>query len=282
MARRKRLPSAIADLPSEVTSPINAAIAARDTKTLDMVAEAIERNNTTLAYQPVLQMRPPHGTAFYEGLIRVLDPVGRTIPARDFIHVAEPTELGREIDCLSLSAGLKTLAKVPDIRVSLNMSARSIGYRRWTSVLDRALKRNPTISERLILEITETSAISVPELVSDFMSDMQTRGIAFALDEFGGGLSNLQQLRDSCFDMVKIHGRFIRGIHANPDNQVLTAALVDVARHLDMFTVAVSVEDEQDALWLSRIGVDCVQGNLYGAPTVKPAWTNERGARKRA
>ncbi len=273
MPRRKSKRKAyLADLPPDITSPLDVAISGRDRRTMDMVTAAVTHNDTLLAFQPVVLVRPPHNVAFYEGLIRVLDPAGRVIPAREFMSVVEPTELGREIDCISLDAGLKTLAQVPDIRLSINMSARSIGYRPWLRVLERGLKRAPNVAERLILEITEQSAVTVPELVTDFMIDLRCRGIAFALDDFGAGFTSLGHFRDFYFDLVKIDGKFIRGIHADPDNRLLTAAMIEIARKFDMFTVAAHVEDERDAACLAKMGVDCLQGYLFGAATIRPPW----------
>jgi EAL domain-containing protein (putative c-di-GMP-specific phosphodiesterase class I) len=73
--------------------------------------------------------------------------------------------------------------------------------------------------------------------------------------------------------MIKIDGQFIRGISGNPDNQVLLKALVSIARHFDMFTVAEFVENEQDAQFLAQNGIDCLQGYYFGAPTVRPPWS---------
>ena len=74
-----------------------------------------------------------------QGLIRVMDPTGRVIPAKDFMPVVETHEIGRQIDCHALEIGLAALARVPDLRLSINMSARSIGYPRWKQVLRRGL-----------------------------------------------------------------------------------------------------------------------------------------------
>lgn len=282
MTRKTPKKAALADVPQEASSPLEAAVSGRDSKTLEMVTEAVAKGDTLLAYQPVIALRPPHATAFYEGLIRVLDPTGRVIPAAEFIDAVEPTELGREIDCVSLDAGLKTLAQVPDVRLSINMSARSIGYRRWMKTLEKGLKRHPTVGERLILEITERSAIAMPEIVADFMTELQLMGIAFALDDFGAGYTAFRHFRDLYFDMVKIDGEFIRGVHSNTDNQVLVSALVGIARHFDMYTVAETVEDERDAAWLAQAGVDCVQGYLYGAATIRPPWIEALSAKKQA
>ena len=263
-------------------NPLSAAVVSRDRSTLDMVAEAVKHNQTMLAYQPVMQAMPPHGIAFYEGYIRVLDATDRVIPARDFMHVVYDKEIGRELDCLALQHGLRALARSPQIRLSINMSARSIGYSRWSKVLDNFLKKDATIGERLVLEITEASAMAAPELAIDFMDRMQKHGIAFALDNFGAGTTAIAHFRDFYFDAVKIDGQFIRGICNNPDNQAVVRALVGIAKQFDMLIVAESVETQEEAEYLVSIGVDCLQGFLYGAPTVSPPWLEDMKQRNRA
>lgn len=262
----------MANLPEGGDSPLNAAVAKRDQSVLDMVAQAVRHNQTMLAYQPVMQARPPQQTAFYEGLIRVLDATGRVIPARDFIHAVENTELGRELDCIALEKGLRTLSLNPTLRLSINMSARSIGYKRWMRVLDRHLNRDATLGERLVLEISEASTMSLPELTADFMDQLQDRNIGFALDDFGAGQIAIRYFNDFFFDAVKIDGQFVRKIASTPDNQAIVRALMATARQFDMLIIAESVESVPDAEFLVSLGVDCLQGYLFGAPTVRPPW----------
>lgn len=260
-------------------SPMAVAVDLRRSETIDMVRRALEQRRACLAYQPVVQARMPNRAAFYEGFIRILDEQGRVIPARDFIDAVETLELGRRIDCLALEMGLEALAREPGLRLSVNMSARSIGYPAWLTTLERGLRGDQTIGERLILEITESSAMVMPDLVTVFMTDMQARGICFALDDFGSGFTAFRYLKDFFFDIVKIDGQFIRGVAGNPDNQVLTQALVSIGRHFDMFTVAESVETAEDARWLIDNGVDCLQGYYYGVPTTQAPWKASRLAR---
>lgn len=256
----------------DLASPLDFAVAQRDRETVNMVRRAVERHDVLLAFQPVVQTARPDRVAFYEGLIRVLDPMGRVIPARDFIDAIEPTEVGRRLDCLALEMGLISLAEDPTLRLAINMSARSIGYPQWMKTLNKGLAIDETAAERLILEITESSAMRVPELVTVFMQDLQARGVSFALDDFGAGFTSFRYLREFYFDILKIDGQFIRGIAESPDNQVLTQALLSIARHFDMFTVAECVESAADAAYLSEIGFDCLQGYYCGAPTVMPPW----------
>lgn len=264
-----------ADLPPGADNPLDMALQARDRETLKMVADALRHREVLLAFQPVVSSADPQRVAFYEGLVRVLDASGRVIPARDFIAAVETTETGRILDCVALEMGLNTLRRLPGLRLSINMSARSIGYPRWMASLRRGLQRDPTLGERLILEITERSAMTVPELVVTFMSDLQRKGICFALDDFGAGFTSFRYLRDFFFDILKIDGQFTCGIHHDADNQVLVKALVAIGRQFDMFTVAGNVEARADALWLAQAGVDCQQGYFHAAPTVSPRWGAE-------
>lgn len=262
-------------------SPLDFAIAQQDRMTLSVVERAVDRKEAVLAFQPIVQSERPDFAAFHEGLIRVVDDTGRFIPPKDFMPYAETRELGRKIDCLSLALGLRALAEEPSLRLSINMSARSIGYPEWIRTLRNGIALNDQIAERLILEITESSAMDMPGLVNRFMSELQDNGISFALDDFGAGYTSFRYLRDFAFDMIKIDGRFIREIADHPDNQVLTRALQSIARHFDMFTVAESVETADDAAYLMDIGIDCLQGFYFGAPTVVPPWRSPHAAAQR-
>ena len=255
-------------------SPLDVAITERDRGTLAMVRQALGRGDAVLAYQPVMRA-DGSGVAFYEGLIRLLDDTGRVIPARDFIGVVEDQDLGRQIDCAALRLGLKALHAHPDLRLSINMSARSVGYPEWMQLLRRAIRQRPDVVQRLILEITETSAMQMPEIVKIFMEDMQDKGITFALDDFGAGYTAFRHLRHFCFDVVKIDGTFSRQVHADPDNQVLYEALIALARHFDMVIVAEAVETAEEAAWLAAAGVNGLQGYHFGAPTFRPPWWTE-------
>lgn len=272
----------MADVPPGWDNPLNYAVTARDQTTIDMVAAAIRHRQVLLAFQPVMQARDQSKVAFYEGLVRVLDETGRVIPAHAFMDAIENTGLGRQLDTLALAMGLRALDEHPNLRLSINMSARSIGYQTWNRTLHRWIERNDLIGERLILEITESSAMMVPELVLDFMDRLQMNGICFAMDDFGAGYTALRYFKDFHFDVIKIDGQFIQGIATNPDNQAMTGALVSIARHFDMLTVAECVQNQEDADALVRLGVDCLQGFHFAPATTRPIWAKGNKVMDRA
>jgi EAL domain-containing protein (putative c-di-GMP-specific phosphodiesterase class I) len=278
MRDANRIPRA--DIPRDEASPFAAAMATQDRQSVAMVEAAIAARRVRLAYQPVVLGAAPDRVGFWEGLARVLDDTGRVIPAREFMAAVEVTEAGRQIDCLALEAGLATLRQHPDLRIAVNMSARSVGYPRWLRILKRELGARGTVAERLILEMSEASAQIVPDLVAAFMGEMQAEGVAFSLDDFGEGFTSFRHLRDFGFDMVKIDGQFVRGVAGNPDNQMVVRALVSVARQFDMVTVAEAVETAEEAAFLQTLSVGAMQGYLYGAPTVRPPWVEEPQRRR--
>lgn len=250
-------------------NPLSVAVMQRDAETLQMVRNALYERDVMLAFQPVMTASNPNRPAFYEGLIRVLDKTGRVIPANDFISTIEALEEGRIIDCLALEAGLQKLMHHPNLRLSINMSPRTIGYSRWEQIFEAGISADATVAERLIIEITEASAMTMPDVVVNFMDRLHAIGVSFALDDFGAGYTAFRHFKDFFFDLVKIDGSFARDIHKDKDNQILAEALVNIAKHFDMFTVAEGIETPADAEYLISVGVDCLQGFLYGAPQLK-------------
>jgi EAL domain-containing protein (putative c-di-GMP-specific phosphodiesterase class I) len=251
-------------------SPFDAAISVQDRETLSMVASALKDRRMRLAYQPVVYAADPSVIGFFEGFIRLLNLRDQVIPARDFMAAVEQRELGREIDCAALQMGLMALQRNPQIRVSVNMSARSVGYRPWLDILRRALRETPRLGQNLILEINEASALQVPDVLKPFMADMRSHGIFFALDDFGADKTSLNLLRDMHFDIAKIDGILVKNVDQSPDKQAVARAAIAVARELEMYVVAEAVETEAEANWLRDAGVGCMQGYLFGPPTVTP------------
>ena len=258
------------DATAGLASPFGAAIDGIERDTMDMVRGALAQKRLRLAYQPIVTATDPSKIAFYEGLIRILDPAHRVIPAKDFMGVVEGNEMGRQIDVIALEVGLRALASHPNLRLSLNMSARSIGYAQWVQTLRAGLAQGGDLGARLILEISESSAMQMPEIVIAFMEEFQRHGVAVALDNFGAGQMAIRYFRDFFFDIVKIDRQFIRGIDRQPENQTLVAALISMAKHFQMFTVAEAVETPEEAAVLQHLGIDCYQGFLFGAPSMKP------------
>jgi len=253
-----------------LASPFDAAISAQDRETLTLVARALKERRMRLAFQPAVYAADPSVIGFFEGFIRLLNPRDQVIPARDFMAAVEQRELGRAIDCAALRMGLIAMQRNPQIRLSINMSARSVGYQPWVSMLRKALREAPWLGKNLILEINEASALQVPDVLTPFMAEMRDYGVVFALDDFGAGSTSLPLLRDLCFEIAKIDGALVREVDLVPSQQMIARAAIALANEMQMYVVAEAVETEGEATWLRDAGVGCLQGYLFGAPTVTP------------
>ena len=153
--------------------PLEYAVSVRDRDVLSMVRTALETNACKLALQPVCAAQAGFPVAFHECLIRVMDENGRIIPAAQFMGEIEETSLGRDIDAASLRLAFQLLKQHPNLRLSVNVSARSLGDAAWRRVLDAELASSAMHADRLILEISEDSAMKLPEVVIRFMEEMQ-------------------------------------------------------------------------------------------------------------
>ncbi len=253
-----------------LASPFDAAISAQDRETMSMVTLALKERRMRLAFQPVVYAADPSTIGFFEGFIRLLNQRDQVIPARDFMGAVEQNQLGRDIDCAALQMGLMALQRNPQIRVSINMSARSVGYRPWANILRKALRDSPRLGRNLILEITESSTLQVPDVLKPFMTEMRDHGIVFALDDFGADLTSLRLLRELRFEIAKIDGALVKNVDESPDRQAVARAAIAIAQALEMYVVAEAVETEGEANWLRDAGVGCLQGYLFGPPTVTP------------
>jgi EAL domain-containing protein (putative c-di-GMP-specific phosphodiesterase class I) len=245
------------------------------------VARALAEGRIVFHYQPVVRASNPRFPAFFECLARMRQPGGEIRPAGAFLPLVEAGPIGRAIDRLALANALAALRADPGIRLAINLSPLSMGDAEWLEILAEGARTDRGACGRLILEITEAAAMQDPGQTIDFMDHVRRSGCAFALDDFGAGATSFRYFRDFRFDMVKIDGSFIAGIAATRDAQVLVECLMAVAKHFEMVTVAERVETEADAAWLRGLGIDCLQGWLYGRPSALPKMPGEDDGRAR-
>jgi len=266
----------------DAASPLVVAAAQPADETLAMLRGALDGGRMRLAFQPVIYSSDASILAYYKAYIRLLDDRGRTIPAAEFMALAEGREIGREIDVAALRLGIRALRANPGIRVAITMSARSVGYGAWIGTLRNALRQNPGLGKGLILEIGEASAVGAADVLRPFMDELHGHGLIFTLDDFGAGQTALALLRTLPFSVAKIDGMFTRHIDRDPAHQPVVRALIAVAKEFGLIPVAESVETVAEAEWLRAHGVSCLQGYLFGAPEIAPDFRRFRHGRQDA
>ena len=119
---------------------------------------------------------------------------------------------------------------------------------------------------QLVIEVTETAAISDMERATAFCLGVQALGAAIALDDFGAGFGSFHYVKRLPFRYLKIDGDFIRGLPDSPNDQLVVQALVTLVRGMGRCTIAEFVGDAQTIRLLREFGVDYAQGFELGRP----------------
>ena len=229
---------------------------------------AIRNGDLLTAYQPVVPATGGSRAAFHECLVRIRDRSGNLVAAGQFMPEMERLGLASLVDRHVLVLALDTLARQPGIRLSINIFPQTMQDAQWMMLFDEATRHDPSLAERLIVEITETAAMLEPERTRAFMDRLRHKGVAFALDDFGMGHTSFGNLRDFRFDVIKIDGSFITDVTTNADSRFFVEKLVEIGRHFEMVTVAEFVQGAAEAHILRDLGVDCFQGFYFGSPSL--------------
>jgi EAL domain-containing protein (putative c-di-GMP-specific phosphodiesterase class I) len=120
--------------------------------------------------------------------------------------------------------------------------------------------------------MTETLAVDDPAQASRFSAAVRALGCRFAVDDFGSGYTTFRNLMAIEADMIKIDGTLIEGIASDQNKQTFIRMMVDLAQTFGVKTVAEMVDDRADAEILRRLGVDYLQGFMFGVPSAAPSW----------
>jgi EAL domain-containing protein (putative c-di-GMP-specific phosphodiesterase class I) len=167
---------------------------------------------------------------------------------------------------------LETLLRYPDAYLSLNVSPETAAGTDWLAKFARTVSQRPELGKRLIVEITETSAIHSLDETAHFISTIHDVGARLAIDDFGAGFTSFRNLRALKVDIVKIDGSFIATLPQSRDDQIFVRRLVELAQDLGIETVAEWVQDEETAQMLAGWGVSHIQGHLCGAASMELPW----------
>src|SRR6478672_179472 len=237
----------------------------------DEIVTALNERRIVTAFEPVVEARSRQ-PAFYECLVRMEQADGRALLAPDIFPVAERLGLIRLVDHRVLELAVAELAASPDVRLSLNISPDTTMDPDWWTGIESLMQAYPGAGERLIVEITETVAIQDIDDVRGFVTRLKNFGSQIAIDDFGAGYTSFRNLRKLGVDIVKIDGAFVQNIARSADDRAFVQTLIDLARRLDIKTVAEWVQDEEAAVMLREWGCDYIQGRLIGLASPERPW----------
>ena len=237
---------------------------------VELIRTALEEGRMLLYCQPILDLRT-HEVCQYELLLRLRTEAGaEPLSPSSFLYVAERFNLIQEIDgwvaCRAIDLIAESSRAGRRLVLHVNLSGKSIGDPRVAALIEKAISDAGIDPACLVIELTETTAITNIEEARSFAQRLRSRGCRFALDDFGAGFGSFYYLKSLPFDYFKIDGDFIRGIVASPMDQLVVEAIVGIAKGMGKKTIAEFVPDEVTSRLLEERGVDYAQGYHVGRP----------------
>ena len=220
-----------------------------------------------LHYQPIVDLKTG-AVHHFEALARFK---GTNSPA-EAIHMAEEMAL---IDSFDVAVAEKALNRLRQkgaglLKFAVNVSGASLADDRYVQALLRMTSARPEERKRLIVEVTESAALSDVEAANRRLGGLRAAGIKVCIDDFGAGAASYDYLRRLLVDTVKIDGTFVQGLETDPRARTLISHLVELCRSLKVQTIAEMIETQAAADILREVGVDHGQGWLFGKAEAEP------------
>ena len=228
--------------------------------------DAVAGHEFEMYYQPLIDAKTAELRGF-EALVRWRHPTRGLILPDQFIPFAESTGLILPLGRWILQQACRDAASWPShIEIAINISAVQLSEGNLFDDVFGALMETGLSPKRLELEITETSLLENQEFILATLRQLRNIGVSMALDDFGTGYSSINYLINFPFDRIKIDQSFTRGCLVRADCKAVVSSVIALAQGLGIATTAEGVDAAEQVEYLRSVGVDYLQGYLFGRP----------------
>jgi len=243
-----------------------------DASNLSLASElrhAIEGGELVLHYQPKARMDDLAVDAL-EALVRWRHPtLGLLAPDR-FVPLAEQSDLIDRLTEWVVHQALDDLSELQrsagPISVAVNVSARNLGRRGLSELVQRELARTGLPAGQLVIEVTETTLLADPTSAARVLSELRAIGVRVSIDDFGSGQTSLGYISTLPIDELKIDRSFITDLQDSPTNAAIVRSIVDLGHNLGLHVVAEGIEGDDCFAAVRATGCELAQGFLIARP----------------
>ena len=243
-----------------------------DMQLVTNIQQALDSDEFELLAQPITSLTSESSNPRYEILLRMKDGEGGRIETKALFSAAERYRMMPQIDRWVVSTTIAKLTEAKDLVerqgaiFAMNLSGQSLGDDDFLEFIEAEIDRSGINDSSICFEITESAAVSNLKKAQAFIDRLRERGCQISLDDFGAGLSSFAYLKNFNVDTLKIDGGFIRDITDNRISESMVAAITQVAKVMNLKTVAEFVETEETQTLIRELGVDFAQGHIIGRP----------------
>ena len=257
---------------SDRDEPQSAAIEARRGNEIEItkadLRNALDRHEFVMAYQPKIACKSG-AVAGLEALVRWQHPGKGIVMPDSFIPLTEETGLIEDLTLQVFDQSLEWFSGAflkSNIHLSLNLSAKSLVDIQLADHLASLCQRFQIAPERIVLELTETSAMVDPILSLDLMTRIRMKGFQLSIDDFGTGYSSMVQLVRLPFSEIKVDKSFVMLSKQTKESLSVIKSIVDLGHSLGLRVTAEGVDDLSTLNYLNTLGCDLAQGYFIARP----------------
>ncbi len=214
-------------------------------------------------FQPILNIKTDQIEKF-ESLIRIQNEDNSYQRPAEFLELSKQSKLYPELTKAMVTGSLKRLEFLQQ-PITINISIDDITNTKVANFILRKLQRHP-FTHLITFEILETNEILNYTKVANFIKKIKALNCSVAIDDFGSGYSNFEQLLKLDIDYIKIDGSLIKNIDTNKENEIVTKTIISFAKELGVKTIAEFVSSEAIFDKVKHLGIDYAQGYYIGKP----------------
>ncbi|WP_148863714.1 EAL domain-containing response regulator [Marinobacter fonticola] len=231
--------------------------------------EAVQQQDFELHYQPVVDLETGDVHSV-EALLRWPQPDGSTVAPKAFLPMLEETGLIIRVGEWALRKACEDLRKarehLPDLRLSLNLSVRQLWQPSLPARIADMVRQAGLPPEAVELEVTEAAMMSDIARMEKVLQELQQRGFALTIDDYGTGYSSISRLLALPVSTLKLDGSFLRATEDTPSATSMISAIADMTPKLQLRLVIEGVENNRQRDLLTRLGCSLGQGYLFTHP----------------
>ena len=235
----------------------------------DELHQAIVNNELQVHYQPQICIQD-HRLIGVEALARWTHSEKGPISPLTFIGIAEKHNMIGELTDSIFKQATSQLGKWRqqglDITLSVNFSAHTLTRLELPELLAETLNNTGVPPEKLVVELTESALSQDANVSLNIMTRLRLKGFGLSIDDFGTGFSSLDQLKKIPFTELKIDQSFVHQSSENKASLAILESSIQLAKKLDILSVAEGVEDQRDWDLIKKLGCDVAQGYLIAKP----------------
>lgn len=230
----------------------------------------LENNEFQVYYQP--KVDADENIVGFEALLRWYSAKLGFISPVEFIIIAEQSGKIHQITEWVLQRVMSDYSKILEhfgdtTNISINLSAHDLKNPNILDLITSLYSRYSVNSKCIEFEVTESTYLENFEMANDFFESIRSMGSTIALDDFGTGYSSLSYLTQIQLDTLKIDKQFVDNLGISERSTLVTKAVIELAKQLQLSICAEGVETRQQMDFLVEHGCDQLQGYLFGKPS---------------